>query len=110
MVKIFKDWYLTIGKDGKSYDLLQAQKLSDGKPVDGRIVEEGFQTAADAVNFVLESEARKRIGEQRLLELAEFIAIYGEISDEILDELKSLPANLRIKGLKYDPLHGVETR
>lgn len=110
MVKIFNDWYLTIGKDDRSYDLLQVHEFIDEKPVDGRIVKEGFQTAADAISYVLEAELIEKIKKPGLLDLADFLALYSEVSDEIVNELKSLPAYIRIKGLKYDPLHGVETR
>lgn len=108
VVKIFKDWYLTVDKGGHYYNVIKAMSYNEeGIPARGRVVQDGFLTAAEAISYVFEAEVREKVKQPELLDLAEFKDIYAELAEEVTKATSphvdpSLP-----KTWKYDPFAGV---
>ena len=109
MVKLYKNWYLDA--DDRQYvvgriteDLRSGELRSLQDPVK-------FNTAVEAVQYVLETETRDKVKKPDLLDLAEFLATYSDIADEITENLLSLPKDLlRTSGRHYGPRQQIETR
>lgn len=109
MVKLYKTWYLDA--DDRQYvvgriteDLRSGELRSLQDPVK-------FNTAVEAVQYVLETETRDKVKKPDLLDLAEFLATYSGIADEITENLLSLPKDLlRTSGRHYGPRQQIETR
>ncbi len=111
MVKIYKDWYLTVDAGGHYYDVMKAVDYKpDGSPARGRMIQDGFLTAAEAISYVFEAEVREKVKQPALLDLAEFKTIYSELADEIAAATSAHVDPSLPKAWKYDPLAGIETR
>lgn len=112
MVKIYKDWFLTVGHDGQTYDVMKAVEFKeDGSPVRGRTIMNGFYTAAEAIEYVFEAEVREKVKKPELLDLAEFKNMCSELAEEITEKVTSGSVDLRLSSLlKFDPLRDAETR
>lgn len=111
MVKIYKDWYLDVDGGGHYYEVLKAIEYKpDGSPARGRMMQDGFLTAAEAISYVFEAEVREKVKQPALLDLADFKAIYSELADEIAAATSAHKDPSLPKARKYDPLAGIETR
>ena len=107
MVKIYKDWYLAVNQGGRFYEVLKVKDFKeDGTPARGRVVQNAFLTAAEAIDYVFEAEVREAVKKPELLDLAEFKAIYQDLAEEIgkfAERRDPFP-------LRFDAFKDVETR
>lgn len=107
MVKVYKDWYLSVNQGGQHYEVLKVKEFKpDGTPARGRVVQNGFLTAAEAINYIFEAEVREKVKQPELLDLAEFKTIYQGLAEDIGKFAKPAGAF----PLKFDAFRDVETR
>ena len=108
MVRIYKEW--CIDADKESY-IVGKRNLQGELDNPAR-----YNTAAEAVNHIIEAEMREGISKPELLECCEFIAMYSAVADEVVDAVihadASLPAmkHAARKPFRYSALRDVETR
>ena len=107
MVNIYKDWYLAVNQGGHFYEVLKVKDFKeDGTPARGRVVQNGFLTAAEAIDYVFEAEVRETVKKPELLDLAEFKTIYQGLAEDIgkfANPVGAFP-------LRFDAFRDVETR
>lgn len=110
MVKLYKNWCLDA--DDRQYVVGRiTEDLRSGNLVRSIQDPVKFKTAVEAIQHVLETETRDMVKKPDLLDLAEFLAAYSGIADEIAENLTSLPKNLiRTSGRHSGPWQQIETR
>lgn len=110
MVKLYKNWYL----DADDHQYVVGRTTEDLRS--GNLVRSiqdpvKFDTAVEAIQHVLETETRDRIKKRELMDLADFLATYSGVANEIALNLLDLPKNLTSDiGRHYDPRQQIETR
>ena len=94
MLKLYKDWYLDA--DPHQYIVGKlTERTRDGKPCQELKPASYHPSIAAAVNFVLEAEMKEKVKGGDLMDLGEAVAYYSSVADELLEEIDSIPGNLK---------------
>lgn len=107
MVNLYKAWHLDADESGYYV----------GRVLDGKMINPvKYDNAVDAVKHVIEVELRQGVAKPELLSCYEFIAIYSDVAEDVVDAVKHAPAAIheadvkpRQSVKKYRP-QGMETR
>ena len=94
MLKLYKEWYL----DADQFQYIVGkltERTRDGVPCQELKDKTFHPTIAAAVNRVLEAEMREKVKGGELIDLGEAVAYYSAIADELLEEIDSIPGNLK---------------
>ena len=94
MLKLYKNWFL----DADPYQYIVGrvkERERDGKAVVEMVNPSYHPTIVAAVSHVLESEMRAKVKSGELLNLAEAMAFYSTVADDLLAEIESVPGNLK---------------
>lgn len=101
MLKLYKEWYLDADQFQYIVGKLTERKR-DGEPCQELKDKTYHPTIAAAVSHVLEAEMREKVKGGELMDLGEAVAYYSSIADELLEEIDSIPGNLKKAVMKRE--------
>ena len=107
MVKMYKEWCIDADKENYIVGKRNQQGELDNPA--------RYNTAAEAVNHIIEAEMRAGLSKPELLECCEFIAMYSAVADEVVEAVINAEASLpamkhNCRPMKHYRPQGIETR
>lgn len=110
MVKLYKDWYL----DADPFQYIVGkvkERERDGKRTKEFVSPTYHPTIAAAANHVLEAETRGQVADGSLSDIAEVMALYSSVADDLENAIECIPGD-SFKRLCFKDFRpqGMETR